>query len=620
MQQLPDWLDTIYHSGAFPYVSDLFPKLGDTVTIQVRVGQNAPIKRLFLRTFPDGEQHFAPMQRAESGYYAAALKIAEPVVHYRIVLESADGLFWLTAKGAQLHEPLDTFDFRIIADYHAPNWLHATVFYQIFPDRFANGDPANDIQPEDFEYRGQRPRTFGWEEPPDSDTIFPLVFYGGDLIGVRQRLDHIENLGINAIYFNPLFTSKSNHKYDGSDYDHVDPTLGGDGALESLREELTRRNMRYMLDIVPNHCGFSHPWFQKAQADRTALEAEFFTFSKHPNQYATWLGVWSLPKLNYNSVELRRRMYGNADGILRKWLVGGFSADGWRVDVANMLGRQGETQIGDEVSQEIRAAVKGTRPNAYLLGENFFDATSQLQGDQYDGAMNYAGFTHPLLYWLIGFHLRAWGLGEEIWSDVPFSTEALIDTWRERMAVIPWQIQLQQFNLLGSHDTPRIRSLVNGDDARHRLAVAVLLTFPGVPSIYYGDEIGMVDDPHLRQRGCMIWDEDRWNVDLLAFYRELITLRRASSALQVGSFQIVGAANDWFAYLRQSETDTILLIANRGDALANFALPLQTTNLEDGTQLTVIGRQQTITVKDRSIRLAELPNGALILRTINTRS
>lgn len=615
MQQLPNWLTTIYHSGAFPYVSDLFPKLGDTVTIRVRVAPDAPIKRLFLRTFPDGEQHFAPMQRVESGFYEAALKIAEPVVHYRFVVESAEGLFWLTAKGAQLHEPLDTFDFRIIANYTTPSWLHETVFYQIFPDRFANGDPANDIQPADFEYRGARPKTFAWEQPPDPETIFPLVFYGGDLVGVRQRLNHIENLGINAIYFNPLFTSKSNHKYDGSDYDHVDPSLGGDVALVSLREELTKRDMRYMLDIVPNHCGYAHPWFQAAQASLDAPEAEFFTFGNHPDDYATWLGVWSLPKLNYNSAELRRRMYGNADGILRKWLTGGFSADGWRVDVANMLGRQGETQIGDEISQEIRAAVKETNPDAYLLGENFFDATPQLQGDQYDGSMNYAGFTHPLLYWLIGFHLKAWGLGEEIWSDVPFSTQALIDTWRERMAVIPWQIQLQQFNLLGSHDTPRIRSLVKGDDALHRLAVAVLITFPGVPSIYYGDEIGMVDDEYLDQRGCMIWDEERWNHELHQFYREMIELRRTSSALQLGSFQVVDVQGDWFAYVRQSGNETILLIANRGDTLTNFSLDLHAANVSDGSQFVVVGNQQMVTVLEHVVSLTELPKGAMLLRS-----
>ncbi len=614
MQQLPNWLNSIYHSGASPYVSILYPKLGESITIRVRVAADAPIKRLFLRTFPDGEQHFALMRRNGMGWYETTLNIAEPVVHYRFVVESADGLFWLTAKGAQLHEPLDSFDFRIIADYTAPTWLHETVFYQIFPDRFANGDPSSDIQPHDFEYRGQRPRTFAWEQPPDPATIFPLVFYGGDLIGVRQRLNHIEQLGINAIYFNPLFTSKSNHKYDGSDYDHVDPSLGGDAALESLREELTRRGMRYMLDIVPNHCGYAHPWFQAAQADADAPEAEFFTFSKHPDEYATWLGVWSLPKLNYNSAELRRRMYGNSDAVLRKWLTGGFSADGWRVDVANMLGRQGETQIGDEISQEIRAAVKATNPNAYLLGENFFDATPQLQGNQYDGAMNYAGFTHPLLYWLLGFHLKAWGLGEELWSDVPFSTQALIDTWRERMAVIPWQIQLQQFNLLGSHDTPRIRSLVKGDDALQRLAVAVLLTFPGIPSIYYGDEIGMVDDEHLDQRGCMIWDEDRWDHDLLGFYREMIALRRTSSALQTGSFQVISADGDHFAYIRQSDSDTILLIANRGNALPNFTLPLNNTTLANGTMLTMIDSQQTVTVQNQSITLSTLAKGPTIFR------
>ena len=198
----------------------------------------------------------------------------------------------------------------------------------------------------------------------------------------------------------------------------------------------------------------------------------------------------------------------------------------------------------------MRQAVKETAPDAYLLGENFFDTTAQLQGDQYDGMMNYMGFTHPLIHWLTGYKTRGAGMREHIHSAVPYSTAAMVATMTERMAAIPWQKALQQFNLLGSHDTPRIRTLLGEDDALHKLAVTMLLTFPGVPCIYYGDEIGMVDDEHLDQRGCMVWDEAGWNHELLAFHKRLIALRRSSEVLQRGSFQFVNSAENHIAYTR----------------------------------------------------------------------
>ena len=190
--------------------------------------------------------------------------------------------------------------------------------------------------------------------------------------GIIARLDHLQRLGVNALYLNPVFTAPSNHKYDVADFDHVDPHLGGDGALGRLRQSLDARGMRYLLDVVPNHVGVLHRWFRAAQADPAAPEAEFFVFDEHPDRYANWLGVRTLPKLDYRSAELRRRMMGAPDAVLRRWLLPPFSADGWRIDVGNMLGRHGPVQLGAEVARAVRAAVKETRPDAYLLGEHFF--------------------------------------------------------------------------------------------------------------------------------------------------------------------------------------------------------------------------------------------------------
>ena len=277
--------------------------------------------------------------------------------------------------GPSAHVPLDVFDFRVLAGYQPPAWVFESVFYQIFPDRFANGNPDANPRPEEYEYRGFRPRTFPWGQPPDSSQPFPIVFYGGDLPGIQQRLDYLQDLGVNALYLTPIFESFSNHKYDVANYDHIDRHFGGDQALVELRQALDARGMRYILDIVPNHAGYWHEWFQAARADPGAPEAEFFTFNRHPDDYASWLGVWSLPKLNYRSLELRQRIYAGAEGVFRRWLRTPFRADGWRVDVANMLARQGPAQMGVEIAQGIRQAVKETNPQAYLIGENFFDAS-----------------------------------------------------------------------------------------------------------------------------------------------------------------------------------------------------------------------------------------------------
>ncbi len=616
----PNWLRTIHHDGSGKYVSALFPRLGESIRLRLRISPAAPVRRVLLRTFPDGEQSFAAMRKATpepaAQWWEVDLTIDEPMLHYRFIVDSDDGLWHYSAAGPSSFTPLDTTDFRILADYDAPDWLESAVFYQIFPDRFANGDRTNDPQPSDYEYRSQRPKTYPWETPPDPDHFFPLVFYGGDLAGIEARLDHLADLGVNAIYLNPIFHALSNHKYDVADYDKVDPHFGGDEALASLRLALSIRGMRYILDVVPNHCGYWHPWFQNALADPSSPEAEFFTFRRHPDDYATWLGVWTLPKLNYRSLELRRRIYESRDAVFRRWLRPPFSADGWRVDVANMLGRQGSTQVGLEISHGIRHAVKDTRPGAYLIGENFFDATTQLQGDQWDGVMNYGGFTNPLWYWLSGFNQGAHGFAELL-SAPHWPTEEMVETWRSRLAVIPWAIALQQYNILDSHDTPRVRSVVGGSDSLHRLALVLLMTFPGVPGLYYGDEIGMMDDPQLGARGCMIWDESRWDRSLYEFHKTLVQLRRSSSALQRGGFQVLLVESETVAYQRESIDDRIIVIAHRGET-PRPAGPMTIAHggIADGARFVDPTSGVELTVRDGALPLPVLLQGATIWRQI----
>lgn len=556
----PGWLASVHHDGSTRYVDQLYPRLGETVRLRLRLAVTAPVQRIWLRTFPDGEQALTPLTPAATlgpaRWWEGQLRVHEPLTHYRFVLDSQDGLWWYSAAGLTPWDPLDHSDFRLIANYDPPTWVQRTVFYQIFPDRFANGHRSGDPQP----------HTYPWGAAPPAGQPGHLIFYGGDLPGLQQRLDYLTDLGVDALYLTPIFTAYSNHKYDVVDYTQVDPHFGGNAALAALRRALTGQGLRYLLDITPNHCGYGHPWFQRAQADAAAPEAAFFTFHQHPHHYESWLGVASLPKLNYRSPALRQAMYAGPDAVFQRWLRPPYQADGWRVDVANMLGRQGEIQLGVEVARGIRQAVKATRADAYLMGENFFDASPQLQGDQWDGVMNYAGFSQPLLNWLGGYELHAWGWPERVTGRTPWPTAALLATWRDRLAAIPWAVALQQYNVLGSHDTHRCRSRLGGNDALHRLAVTVQMTFPGAPGLYYGDEIGLLDDPALQSRGCMVWDKAAWDHDLHAFYCAWIETRRRDTVLHQGGLQFLLTEADTLAYQREDASGWLIVVAHRSAA------------------------------------------------------
>ena len=601
------WLSSVHHDGSPRYLSAQHPRLGERIVVRLRVGVGAPIRRAFLRTAPDGEQALTPLvpgaRRGPSCWWECALEVAEPQVNYRFALEAEDGLWFYGAGGPSAYDPPDAQDFRLVAGEAPPAWLRGAIFYQVFPDRFARGQGPSVAGP------GVLP----WGAPPPAGTPLSQVFYGGDLPGLTAHLDHLSRLGADALYLNPVFTAPSNHRYDASDLDHVDPRLGGDPALARLRQELTARGMRYLLDMVPNHVGSTHPWFRAAQADPRALEAAFFTFEKHPDRYLSWMGVRSLPKLDYRSPELLFRMVTGPDAVVRRWLRPPFSADGWRVDVANMLGRAGPVQLAPEVARAIRRAVKETRPDAFLLAEHFYDASPALQGDQWDAAMNYAGFTFPLLAWLRGHRQRAHGVKPDLSAPTPIPTSALVEAWRARRAAVPWSVALRQYNGLGSHDVPRVRTALSGNDALHRLAAAVQFTYPGLPAVYYGDEVGMEDVPGLGERGCMVWDEARWNRPLLGHYQRLAALRRRTPALQEGGFQVLAAEEEALAYQREGAEGRVVVVAHRG-ARPRPAGPLAVADggLPDGLELVEAESGRASVVRDGALELPELPQGASV--------
>lgn len=609
----------IHHDGSEKYLNCCGErvKIGEKVIVRLRISTALKVEHAFVRTCPDGEERLTEMAIVSGdtnfNWWGAEIVLDMPVVNYRFLIFLDEGVYWFNGLGIIDHLPTDHEDFRIITGYVPVDWVRGSVFYQIFPDRFFDGNSENNVRDGEYIYRGEPARAALWGEVSKAQGRAKSVeFYGGDLQGIEAKLDYLEDLGVNALYLTPIFPSLSNHHYDVIDYFDVDPHLGGKDALVSLRRRMNEAGMHLMLDIVPNHCGMAHPWFQAALSDRDADTAEYFTFNHHPDDYASWLGVRSLPKLNYKSNKLQEVMFRGTDSVFRYWLKEPYAINGWRIDVANMLARQGADQLGLEIGRGIREAVKADNPQAYLLGENFFDGTWQLQGEFLDANMNYSGFMRPLWSWLTFYRVWNQGKNEMVATKTPISTLSMVNTWRAFLAAIPWEIALQQLNLLDSHDTERIKTIVGEDPMLHRLAVAMMFCFPGVPCVYYGDEIGMSSAAG-DNRACMNWNVMEWDQNLRAFYQKLIQIRKEYPALIRGSFEILAIEDNVVVFLRETAAQQVVFIGNRGSDLDQFDLNLIQAGLpQNRVWLDLLSGDQW-TVRNGYIHFEPLRKGALIL-------
>jgi alpha-glucosidase len=535
-----------------------------------------------------------------------------PFLLYRFLVISDDGAWWYTSRGIRQSTPTDDSDFRVAPGCQGPSWVAESVFYQIAPDRFCDGDPSISVRTGEYSYHGKSAVARKWgEEPTAAWDAAHVEFFGGDLKGIAEKLPYLTDLGVNALYLLPVFTAPSIHKYDVTDYENVDPHLGGNKALARLRRATADHGLKMVLDIVPNHCGQEHPWFRAAKADPSAPSAEFFSFTKHPDEYASWLGHRSLPRLNYSSDRLREYMITGRDSIFRRWLRPPYSIDGWRVDVANMLGRQDDVDRNLELARAIRTVVKAENPEAYLLAEHFFDASPALQGDAWDAAMNYAGFAVPLWSWLTSQGFRQHWKPFEIPVGTPLATHTLLDTWSAFRSAIPWALAIRQLNLLGSHDTPRLATVLKGDLAMQRVAVGLLMTYPGTPCILYGDEVGLEGDDTKVLR-CMPWDLRAWKPEVRELYQKLIRYRRGSRALSEGGFQVLDQGADWFAYQRDTESETIVVVANRGGA-APGPVAVDAGDISDGMIFRDVLSGRETTVAGGHLVLKEAGPGISIL-------
>ena len=427
-----------------------------------------------------------------------------------------------------------------------PDWVKHAVFYQIFPDRFA-------IAKQPRKRLLNNPKWEDWDATPTLQG-----YKGGDLWGVMEELDYLQDLGVNAIYFTPIFQSACNHRYHTHDYYQVDPLLGGNAAFKDLLEAAHKRNIKVVLDGVFNHSsrgffffndilenGPHSPWLNWFKIHDWPLAA--YT-GDLPANYEGWAGNRALPVFNHDNPDVREYIM----EIAEYWIK--FGIDGWRLDVPFEIKTPG-------FWQEFRERVKAINREAYIVGEVWTDAREWLDGSQFDGVMNYL-FTGPTIAFTAGDRVDIEQVKNRSYYPYPaLSAAGYSEKIQEVLKLYPWEIQLTQLNLLASHDTARLMSIADGDKKSVELATLLLLTFPGAPSIYYGDEVGLPGklDPDSR-RGFPI--EVNWDKEILKTHRELIALRHAYPCLRTGEYKVLFAEGEVYVFARVLDKEELIVAVN----------------------------------------------------------
>ena len=555
-------IDIPHHDGSELYVSDPTPSLDDTVDVFVRVPRGLDVRALHVRTTPDADPSFAEAtidrQDAHEVWWRAPMRIANPDTHYRFLLDRGSrGYSWLNATGHHARDLPDDRDFRLTTYGAAPPWTADAVMYQIFPDRFASSGQHRALP--DWAVAAD------WYQDPVAPTgpLTERQIYGGDLPGIQEHLDHIESLGANVVYLTPFFAATSNHRYDAADFGEVDALLGGNAALASLSQALHERGIRLIGDLTTNHTGLAHSWFRTGRDDPSSVENDFYYWRSQAPGYLGWCEIPSLPKLNWASDELRRRMVDDPDSVVARWLRPPYNLDGWRIDVANMTARHAADDRNHAVARAVRTAMYGVRPDALLIAEHGHDYTRDLAGDGWHGSMNYAGFLRPIWRWLVDPDSSLGFLG----LPVPVRRNTgpeVVSTMTDFLAAIPWQARLANMNQLGSHDSPRIRT-VTGDPRLVDIGAALLMTMPGIPAVFAGDEIGLEGITGEDARRPFPWKQpQRWDDRLLGVFRALIRLRRNTVALQRGGLRWIHVSDDRLAFLRETASERVLVVVSRG--------------------------------------------------------
>ncbi len=633
----------LFSDGTKEYRNPTEPKPNDTVRLRFRALKGT-IQEVVLCI---GGERRIMMPEREDGcfvYYVDEYVMGEMPVsyYYEAVLE--DGRRYYDRRGT-VYEPREEYAFRMTPGFSVPEWAKGAVMYQIFTDRFCNGNAKNDVKTNEYYYiEAPVQGVEDWNRPPQSMDVG--CFYGGDLEGVRQKLDYLQELGVEVIYFNPLFVSPSNHKYDSQDYDYIDPHYGvilreegeclssGDtdnshatlygsrvclsenldasnAFFASLVEEIHRRGMRVILDGVFNHCGSFHKWLDRERIYENAhgyapgaYVAEhspyrsFFDFRQEAWPYNPYYAGWwdhnTLPKLNYEASE------GLCEYILKiakKWVSAPYHVDGWRLDVAADLGHS--EAFNHFFWQRFRRAVKEANPEALILAEHYGSAKAWLSGDEWDTVMNYDAFMEPVTWFMTGMekHSDAYRL------DMVGNAAAFADAMNHHMAQFQTGSLQAAMNELSNHDHSRFLTRTNGkvgrlatlgaeaasEGVRRSLfmaAVTLQMTWVGAPTVYYGDEAGVCGFTDPDNRRTYPWGRE--DKQLIELHRELIRVRRSYPALKTGSLKMIYQAQDVIAFGRFDSADVLAVAVNRGETERYVELPVWELGVRSGAPMVTV--------------------------------
>ena len=622
----------LFCDGTGGYVIPPEPKCNQTVTLRFRTAKD-DVQRVRLITGVGGYEMEKAETKGEFDYYTIDWKLNEEAFSYCFeIWDGETGCYYNQCGTAG--EIVECYNFVIVPGFSTPDWAKGAVMYQIYTDRFYNGDPSNDVETNEYYYiGGYSSRVKDWGKYPA--TMGVREFYGGDLRGVMEKLDYLQDLGVEVLYFNPLFVSPSNHKYDIQDYDYIDPHYGvivADGGevlpegetdnakatkyqkrttdirnLEASNqlfiefvEELHRRGMKIILDGVFNHCGSFNKWMDRERIyeDQEGYEPGAFVSPDSPFRsyfrffrenaedwpynvhYDGWWGHDTLPKLNYeDSVKLENYIL----YIGRKWVSPPYNVDGWRLDVAADLGRSND--YNHEFWKKFRIAVKDANPNAIILAEHYGDPGSWLQGDEWDTVMNYDAFMEPFTWFLTGMEKHS----DEMRMELLGNGDNLVGAITHHMSNMLTPSLQTAMNELSNHDHSRFLTRTNhmvgrvetlGSKAAEeyvnpavmREAVAIQMTWVGAPTIYYGDEAGVCGFTDPDNRRTYPWGKE--DQELLGFHKEMIRIHKEHPALRTGSLNILAWKENIFSFARFNQEEQIVVIINNRSELAEVTVPV----------------------------------------------
>lgn len=551
-------------------------------------------------------------------FWQGTIPTSSSAKHYHFQINDGSYTVWYDAKGPSDTEAT-TRDFFIIPNFKTPDWMKNGVMYQIFPDRFYNGDMSNDIQTGTNQYNGNlaEKKTWGSSVLAGAGYNNNLVFFGGDLSGVNQKLSYIkQTLAANIIYMHPIFQAPTNHKYDTEDYYSVDSGLGTNALLQTLISNIhssTNGPKGYVvLDGVFNHTGDTNQWFDKynkwptagAYESQSSTWSNYYNFQTWPTTFSTFLASSRLPKLNFGSTgsSVRNALYNASTSVAKTYLGAPYSIDGWRLDAPQYADKDsgsGNNSTNHTIWKEFRSAVKSINPNANILGEYWGNASSwTAAGDQWDGATNFDGFTQPVSEWITG---------KDYSNNAALIPTSQFDSWLlGTRANYPTNVQQVMSNHLGNHDITRFGTRARGDIWKTYLALFFQMTYIGTPTIYYGDEYGMQGGADPDNRRTFDWAQGTTSNSAVSLTQQLISIRNQYPALRTGSFMTLLAddATDIYSFGRFDNTNRIAVVLNNDTARKSVTVPVSKMSVMDGSTMTDQITGTTYTVQNGSVTVS----------------